>query len=113
MHELSITQTIIDTVVEAAQGAAVRQITLEIGELSAILPDSIQFCFEACTPNTPLAGAKLAILTVPGRGMCRNCGHEMPLEVPYGICDQCDSLAIDIIAGQGLVILSMETVPCA
>ena len=113
MHELSITQTIINAVVDAAQGAAVRRITLEIGELSAILPDSIQFCFEACIPNTLLAGADLDILTVPGRGRCRNCGHEMPLEVPYGICDQCDSLAIDIIAGQGLVILSMETVPCA
>jgi hydrogenase nickel incorporation protein HypA/HybF len=113
MHELSITQTIINAVVDAAQGAAVRRITLEIGELSAILPDSIQFCFEACIPNTPLAGAELDILTVPGRGRCRNCGHEMPLEVPYGICDQCDSLAIDIIAGQGLLILSMETVPCA
>lgn len=113
MHELSITQTIINAVVDAAQGAAVRRITLEIGELSAILPDSIQFCFEACIPNTPLAGAELDILTVPGRGRCRNCGHEMLLEVPYGICDQCDSLAIDIIAGQGLVILSMETVPCA
>jgi len=113
MHELSITQTIIDTVIAAAQGAPVQRITLEIGELSAILPDSIQFCFEACTPNTPLAGAELEIQTIPGRGRCRSCGHEMPLDMPYGICDQCDSLAIDIIAGQGLVILSMETVPCA
>lgn len=113
MHELSITQTIIDTVIDAAQGASVQRITLEIGELSAILPDSIQFCFDACTPNTPLAGAELEIQTVPGRGRCRACGHEMPLDMPYGICDQCDSLAIDIIAGQGLVILSMETVPCA
>jgi hydrogenase nickel incorporation protein HypA/HybF len=113
MHELSITQTIIDTVIEVTQGAPVQRITLEIGELSAILPDSIQFCFEACIPNTPLAGAKLAIQTVPGRGRCRACGHEMPLDMPYGICDQCDSLAIDIIAGEGLVILSMETMPCA
>jgi hydrogenase nickel incorporation protein HypA/HybF len=113
MHELSITQTIIDTVIEVAQGAPVQRITLEIGELSAILPDSIRFCFEACIPNTPLAGAKLAIQTVPGRGRCRACGHEMTLDMPYGICDQCDSLAIDIIAGEGLVILSMETMPCA
>lgn len=113
MHELSVTQTIIEMVIEAAQGAPVRRITLEIGELSAILPESIQFCFEACIPNTPLAGANLDIIMVPGRGRCRTCGHEMALDMPYGICEQCDSLAIEIVAGQELVLRSMETVLCA
>jgi hydrogenase nickel incorporation protein HypA/HybF len=112
MHELSITQTIIETVIEAAQGAPVQRIVLEIGELSAILPESIRFCFEACTPNTPLAGTTLDILTVAGRGRCRACGHEMAMDIPYGVCELCDGMAIDIISGQGLVIKSMETALC-
>lgn len=113
MHELSITQSIIETVIETAQGAPVRRIVLEIGELSAILPDSIAFCFEACIPNTPLANATLEIVTVPGRGRCRHCGHEMAMEIPYAVCDRCDRMAIDIIAGQTLVIKSLETTLCA
>lgn len=113
MHELNITQNIIETVIEAAQGVPVQRIVLEIGEISAILPDSIAFCFEACIPNTPLANATLDIIIVPGRGRCRHCGHEMAMDMPYAVCDRCDSMAIDIIAGQALVIKSMETALCA
>ncbi|TVP68177.1 MAG: hydrogenase maturation nickel metallochaperone HypA [Leptolyngbya sp. LCM1.Bin17] len=112
MHELAITQTIIDTVAQQANGVPVRRVVLEIGQLAAILPDSIQFCFDVCARDTPLEGATLDIIEIPGRGRCRHCGHEMSLEMPYGICDLCDSLAIDIIAGQDLVIKTMETVLC-
>lgn len=113
MHELAITQTIIDTVAQQAQGATVRRVVLEIGQLAAILPDSIQFCFDVCAQGTLLAGATLEIIEIPGRGRCRRCGHEMPLDMPYGVCDACDSLDIDIITGQSLVIKTMETALCA
>ncbi|NJL49291.1 MAG: hydrogenase maturation nickel metallochaperone HypA [Leptolyngbyaceae cyanobacterium SM2_5_2] len=113
MHELSLTQAIIETVTEAAHGAPVQRVVLEIGELTAVMPDSIRFCFEACKPGTLLAEATLYILTVPGRGRCRNCGYEMALDMPYGVCDRCDSLAIDIIAGQDFILKSMETALCA
>ncbi len=112
MHELSLTQTIIDTVTQAANGAPVQRVVLEIGELTAVLPESIRFCFEACTPGTLLAGAVLDIVTVAGRGRCRQCGHEMAMDMPYGVCEACDGLAIDIIAGQDLIIQSMETALC-
>jgi hydrogenase nickel incorporation protein HypA/HybF len=113
MHELAITQTVIDTVVQQANGVPVRRVVLEIGQLAAILPDSIQFCFDVCAQNTPLAEATLEIIEIPGQGRCRRCGHEMPLDIPYGVCDVCDSLEIDIIAGQSLMIKTMETALCA
>jgi hydrogenase nickel incorporation protein HypA/HybF len=113
MHELSITQNIIEIVTQQAHGQPVLRLRLVIGQLSAILPDSIRFCFEACTPGTVLEGAILEIDEIPGRGQCRHCGHEMALDIPFGICEQCDSLEIDIIAGQDLLIKEMETAVCA
>ncbi|MFM7470316.1 MAG: hydrogenase maturation nickel metallochaperone HypA [Nodosilinea sp. LVE1205-7] len=112
MHELSLTQTIIDRVLETAAGQPVQRIVLEVGQLSGVLPESIAFCFAACTAQTPLADAQLDLVVTPGRGRCRDCGHELELEVPYGICELCDSLAIAVIAGQSLVIKTLETLVC-
>ena len=54
MHELGITENIIEIALEYAQGKKISRITLEIGQISAILPDSIEFCFDACRLGTVL-----------------------------------------------------------
>lgn len=113
MHELALTETLVTLVAEQAQGAPVRRVTLEIGQLSAVLPESMQFCFDVCAQGTPLQGAILEIIEIPGQGRCRDCGQVMALEMPYGVCDSCDSLAIDIIAGQELRLKNMEIALCA
>lgn len=113
MHELSITQNLVAIATAHAQGAPVTRITLEIGQLSAILPDSIRFCFDVCAQGTLLEGARLEIIEIPGRGKCRQCGYEMALEMPYGICDRCNSPGLDLVAGQELKITEMETAVCA
>ena len=46
MHELGITQNIIAIVSENAQNKKVKRVLLEIGKLSAIMPDAIKFCFD-------------------------------------------------------------------
>lgn len=43
MHELGITQNIIAIVSENAQNKKVQRVLLEIGKLSAIMPDAIKF----------------------------------------------------------------------
>ncbi|MEB3252903.1 MAG: hydrogenase maturation nickel metallochaperone HypA [Cyanobacteriota bacterium] len=117
MHELSLTEALIDTVLTLAAGQPVQRVVLEIGELAAILPDSMAFCFAACKAHTPLAETVLDIVIQPGRGRCRACGHEQAMEFPYGLCQRCDSPALAIIAGQDLVVQtivlqSLETEPC-
>jgi len=108
MHELGITQNIVAIVAENAEGAKVKKVILEIGKLSAIMPDAINFCFDICSSGTILTGAELEIIEIPGKGKCRQCGAEFLLEQPYGICTVCDSLEIEIIAGQELKIKAME-----
>jgi hydrogenase nickel incorporation protein HypA/HybF len=107
MHELGITQTIVAIVAEHAKGAKVQRVSLEIGKLSAIMPDSVRFCFDVCSKGTVLEEANLEIIEIPGLARCRQCGAEVPLEQPFGICT-CGSVKLDLIAGQELRIKEME-----
>ena len=56
MHELGITQNIVAIVAENADNRLVKRVTHEIGELSAIMPNTIEFCFDVCTQGTVLEG---------------------------------------------------------
>lgn len=108
MHELGITQNIVAIVTEHARGAPVKRVTLEIGKLSAIMPDAIQFCFDICCQGTILEGAVLEIIEIPGQGICRHCGEEVILSQPFGRCDHCGSVDVAIIKGKELQIKEME-----
>lgn len=108
MHELGITRNIVAIVGEHAAGARVQRVVLEIGKLSAILPESIRFCFDVCAQGTPVEGAELEIIEVPGIGRCQQCGSEMPLDQPFGVC-VCGSSHITLIQGTELKIKALET----
>ena len=64
MHELSIMQSALSLALDQARqaGAArVHTIRLRIGALSGVVPDALEFAFEALTPGTLAEGAQLAI----------------------------------------------------
>jgi len=107
MHELGITRSVVAICSEQAGGGRVSRVRLEIGRLSAVLPEAVRFCFDVCTQDTPLADAELEIVEVEGRGRCLDCGREFALDQPFGTCD-CGSHAIKCIAGQELNIKEME-----
>jgi hydrogenase nickel incorporation protein HypA/HybF len=107
MHELGITQNIVAIASENAQGNQVKKVTIEIGQLSAIMPDAVQFCFGVCSAGTLLENAILEIIEIPGKGKCCQCGEEIALDVPFGICE-CGSVELDVISGQELKIREME-----
>ena len=107
MHELGITQTMVAIALDHAQGSQVQRLTLEIGQLTAILPEAIHFCFDICAQGTLLEGATLEILTPPGLGQCRDCGQHLPLDQPFGVC-ACGSTRLDIIQGQELALKTLE-----
>ncbi len=107
MHELGVTQQIVEIVLERAAGGRVTKIVVEIGKLSAVLPDAVRFCFDVCCEGTALAGAVLEIVEPPGRARCRACAGEVTLERPFGRCG-CGSSDLDWISGEELRIREME-----
>src|ERR1700692_605651 len=107
MHELGIAQEIIAIVSERSGQARVTRVVLEIGKLSAVLPDAVRFCFDLCSEGTVVEGAQLEILETPGRARCKECGAELTLEQPFGRC-ACGNSDLEWLAGDELKIKEME-----
>jgi hydrogenase nickel incorporation protein HypA/HybF len=107
MHEMGITQSIVAIVCEQAAGRKVKRLTLEIGKLAAIMPDAIRFCFDVVAQGSPLDGAALDILEIPGRARCLDCGSDVALADVFGRC-ACGSRKLERLSGEELNIKSME-----
>ena len=76
MHEMALTESIVEIAVEAAknQGAdKVTRVFVEIGELSCVEPEALQFCFAAVAAGTLAEGASLEIERIAGAGWCADC----------------------------------------
>lgn len=107
MHELGITRSVVAICAENSNGATVKLVTLEIGKLSAIMPDAVRFCFDICAKGTVVEGATLEILEIEGRGKCKNCGEVFELQQIVGSC-VCGNNDLEIIAGEELKVKEME-----
>lgn len=107
MHELGITRSVVAICAENSGGAAVKRVTLEIGKLSAILPDAVRFCFDICAKGTVVEGASLEIIEIPGKAYCADCGGETELLDLVGKCN-CGSKNLRIVAGEELKVKEME-----
>jgi hydrogenase nickel incorporation protein HypA/HybF len=109
MHELGIAQEVVAIVSEHAGRAKVTRVVLEIGRHAMILPDSIRFCFDLCSEGTVAQGAELEIREVPARALCRECGLEVALEQPFGLCG-CGSADLQWLTGDEIKVKEMEIV---
>ena len=112
MHEMSITVSILETVRDQMSKNGVerlKSIKLRVGEMTAVEPDSLRFCFKACTDGSPLEGAVLEIETMALTGMCSGCNKVFGLEYYFSsVCPHCGGTAADLVSGRELDIVSME-----
>jgi hydrogenase nickel incorporation protein HypA/HybF len=107
MHELSISQGIVESVCEAVPEGEVLAVTVEIGKLSGVVPDSVRFCFDACARGTRVEGARLEIVDMPGRGRCGSCDLELDMDELITRCP-CGNPFLEILRGRELRIRSVE-----
>lgn len=114
MHELSLTQAVVDAVVEKMGDAKIECVRLEIGKLSGVVVDSIRFCFDLVAEGTTVAGARLEIDEPSGHARCRECATEFDVADPIVLCPGCESANVDVLFGRDLRIRSVEVSPaCA
>ncbi len=120
MHELSITQSIVDTIAARLGAVTVHRVRLEIGAVSGVVPDAVRFAFEVVTAGTTLDGAVLEIDEPAGRGRCRSCGAEFDTTEVLPLCS-CGSADVQVLGGAELRIREVsygagsgeEVPPCA
>jgi hydrogenase nickel incorporation protein HypA/HybF len=106
VHELAITEGVVDVVTERLPGTRITCVRLEIGALSGVVADSVRFCFDLVTEGTDLQGARLEITEPPGSCKCRVCGSEFEPDGPVILCP-CGSADIAVLTGQDLKITSV------
>jgi hydrogenase nickel incorporation protein HypA/HybF len=111
MHEMSIAQSLIEILREemGRHGAQhLRSVRLRVGEMSAVVPESLSFSFEVITSGTPLEGARLVIETVPPEGRCAECGEQFEIKDYVFLCPVCGGARVETVAGQELALVDME-----
>ena len=107
MHELVLTQSIVEMVAKHAQGRTVKRVTLEVGKLTCVMPDALRFCFDLVAAGTALDGAKLDIREIEGRARCAACGEEFTQHTLYTGCP-CGALDFARLSGEELRIKEYE-----
>ena len=111
MHELAVTENILNIAVrnaEKAQATHVTDIHLVIGALSSIVDDSVQFYWDMLSENTICAGSKLHFQRHPARIECQDCHTEYELQDELQTCPSCGSCRIHFIQGDEFFLESIE-----
>jgi hydrogenase nickel incorporation protein HypA/HybF len=110
MHELSIVQNIIGIVTREAEKAKAKRVVrvhLEIGKLSGVEFELIEFALKNLAYGSVIESAEFKIDKPGGRARCNKCGSEFNLDDFIGSCDKCNSFNIEIIKGRELRIKSI------
>lgn len=116
MHELSITESIISTVLESAEKhdvSKILKIHLEVGELNDLKSEWIQYYFDMLSRDTLAEGAQIEVHTTPSKFRCHDCGEEFPLDlksVSKVKCPVCRGANCSLTGGSGFYIRDMEAV---
>ena len=111
MHELAITQSILDIARKAADehGAKrVKSVRIMLGEYSGVVPQCIQYYFDVISKDTIAEGAVLDIRRLPVVIRCGACGRESTIDKRHVACPLCGSTELKLIGGREFYIESLE-----
>ncbi len=110
MHELGITQGIIDKARETAVANGARKVTglyLVMTPAADFTQDSIEMYFEMLTGEDDFfRGATLHFDHKPVAATCLNCSDEFSTDAPQPVCPQCGSLMVQLDPGAAMVRLT-------
>lgn len=114
MHELGLVTHVVRTIEEVGREehlTEVASVTLEIGEVSGVIPDYLIDCWKYFRSRSEiLKGAELDIETVPAVTMCEDCQKTYPTLEYKKICPYCGGEATYLAAGNEFRI--KEIVAC-
>ncbi len=111
MHELTVTESLLDIALRHAEEAHAKRITrlnLIIGDLSSIVDESVQFYWDIVSEGTIAEGAELHFERVPGKMRCLSCDYTFPLNADRFVCPACDSTEVVVAGGDDFRLDSIE-----
>jgi hydrogenase nickel incorporation protein HypA/HybF len=113
MHESSIAHSILEIVDEQCreQGCTtVESIIVRLGKATGVMPESLQFAFDALKEPTVAKDATMTIEIVQVGGRCSSCKQEFDVPDAQYIfaCPLCGSKEFEISRGREMEISEME-----
>lgn len=125
MHEFSVAQSIVSTILEVAHSHGAKRIVgvqLEVGEVALVNMQQLGWYLDMLTQDTMAKGMKVNVISVPVRVHCQGCGYEGPLKegsggdsddpthssIPGFDCPRCGGSDTVITSGRDLRIKDIE-----
>ena len=111
MHEMSIANSILEAVRKesaARGGVHVNKVGVRVGELAAIDPESLRFCFEAIVQGSDLEPLALEIEVRPRQQRCPACDLTFAVKAYDVTCPTCGSSTTECVSGDELDLAYLE-----
>lgn len=103
MHELTITESLLEIALRHAKKANANRISdlyLVIGDLSSVVDESVQFYWDIVAKDTPAEGATLHFERKATEIECLDCGNVYRPTDNNLACQNCQSIRIKILSGE-------------
>ena len=110
MHELMVTQSILEIVLRHAEEAGADQVTdlfLVVGQLSSVVDDSVQFYWDYVSEGTVAEGARLHFRRIPAEMLCQTCQHRYSPDENL-TCPVCNGNQISVVTGDEFYVEAID-----
>jgi len=111
MHEFSIVSNLFEIMEDVAKEnnlIRIDKVVLTVGKMRQVVPVAMEMAFEAVTKGTIAENAELELEFLPIQMKCNACGHNFDVEENVYLCPSCDSVQLEMIQGQELIIKHIE-----
>jgi hydrogenase nickel incorporation protein HypA/HybF len=108
VHELSVAGAIVNTATKHAAGRRVTVVTVRIGRLRQVVPDTLDFYWDIVCRDSACEGSRLEQVLVPARLRCTPCASEWEPEWALFRCVTCGGSDVTVVGGEELEVESIE-----
>lgn len=111
MHEMAVTQSVLNIALEAGKNAGARRITavrIKMGAYSDVVPAVLREYFAVAARGTMAEGADIQIQRLPVTMRCRACAWEGAVDKLHIRCARCGGTDLKLLTGREFYVESLE-----
>jgi hydrogenase nickel incorporation protein HypA/HybF len=108
VHELAIADAVVRIASEHAAGRPVARVNVRVGHLRQVVPSALELAFQLVADGSDLQHAELVVEHVPAVVRCRACAADTTVDGFPLRCAACGDLDVDVVAGEELIVESLD-----
>ena len=108
MHEFGLCDGIVEAVQRRAAGRPVARVRVRVGTLHRVVEAAFQQAFAHAAEGTEAEHAAVELVVIPVSATCLGCGDVVEANDIIAVCPKCGGTNLDFIAGEELILESIE-----